>query len=334
MILFSILIFTTNFLNVTILNLTYIFLEGSSQGKSVILFGLMGSILLLYPLFRQDGRIMQKVSAWNPSFRNDGRKYLKYTIILVFMTYLLGSLIEIIIRTKLGVSPFTTFVAMNPSPATTSITHSHVFKSVLGDLISLSGFQVPGNIHTGTSLIHYTSPLSFLVLISFPLTYLFGMISLNKRKDRYKVILAFAVTTSLIGMLDGGLFSTPALVGLSCLLGVYAIKEPFSPRDLLKPSVVIILIVILRLSIGIIGSNTDYHDATILDEKNPINLNGYNITKIEVQGNKTIIRISTENSDKTILSDLVNKSEGKADGIFLSWDIFTWVSSDTSVSEP
>lgn len=262
MILFSILIFSTKFLDQLVLNITYPFLEGSSEGKSVLLFGILGSILLLYPLFNFNGRIMRKISSLNPSFQGNENKYLKLLIIVVLLTYLLGIIIEIVVRLKLGVSIFTTFVAMDPTPASTSITHSHVFKSVLGDLISVSGFHVPSNIHTGSSLIHYTSPLSFIVLISFPLVYLLGLISLNQRKNRYKVILAFAITTSLIGMLDGGLFSTPALIGLSGLLGVYAIKKPFSPRNLLTPSFLIVLLILLRISIGLLGTNTEYHEVT------------------------------------------------------------------------
>ena len=137
MILFSVLIFSTKFLDSLILNLTYIFLEGSSEGKSVLLFGIMGSILLLYPLFNNNGKIMQKISSLNPAFKGNGNMYLKLAIIIVLLTYLIGILIEITFRLKLGVSILTTFVAMDPSPASTSITHSHVFKSVLGDLISL-----------------------------------------------------------------------------------------------------------------------------------------------------------------------------------------------------
>lgn len=331
MILFSILIFSTKFLDLLILNITYPFLEGSSEGKSVLLFGLMGSILLLYPLFNFNGRIMQKISSLNPAFNGNGNRYLKLVIIVVLLTYLIGIIIEIIVRLKLGVSIFTTFVAMDPSPASTSITHSHVFKSVLGDLISLSGFHVPGNIHTGTSLIHYTSPVSFIILISFLLTYLLGLISLNQRKNRYKVILTFAITTSLIGMLDGGLFSTPALIGLSGLLGVYAIKKPFSARDLLKPSFLIVILILLRISIGVIGTNTEYHEITFLDEKSPIDFNGYNVTSIDHIGDKTIIRISTDRSDKAILTDMVRRSEGKVSGIIVSWNIFSWVSKNGTI---
>jgi len=325
MILFSVLIFSTKFLDSIILNITYIFLEGSSEGKSVLLFGIMGSMLLLYPLFNNNGRIMQKISSLSPANGN-GNMYLKLAIVIVLLTYLIGILIEIIFRMKLGVSVLTTFVAMDPSPASTSITHSHVFKSVLGDLISLVGVYVPGNIHTGTALIQYTSPLSLIVLITFPLTYLLGLISMNNRKNRYKVILAFAITTSLIGMLDGGLFSTPALVGLSGLLGIYAIKQPFSARDLLKPSFVIVLLIVLRVFIGIIGTNTEYHEITFLDETSPINLSGYTVISINSVDNKTTIIISSERSDKTILTDMVQRSDGKVSGIILSWNIFSWVS--------
>jgi hypothetical protein len=325
MILFSILIFSTKFLDQLILNLTYPFLEGSSEGKSVILFGIMGSILLLYPLFNFDGIIMQKISSISPKLQKNENYYLKLVIIVVLFTYLIGIMIEIIIRLKLGISLFTTFVAMNPSPASTSITHSHVFKSVLGDLISLSGFHVPSNIHTGSALIHYTSPFSFLLLITFPITYLLGLISLNQRKNRYIVILAFVITTSLIGMLDGGMFSTPALIGLSGLLGIYAIKKPFSLRDLIKPSFIIILLILLRITIGVMGTNTEYHEVTFFDETIPVDLNGYNVTSIEHVGDKTILRISTDQSDKSILIDMVQRSQGKVSGISISWDIFSWI---------
>src|SRR5664280_1920103 len=122
MIVFSILIFSTKFLDQLILNITYPFLEGSSEGKSILLFGIMGSFLLLYPLFHFNGIIMEKISSLNPSFQGNGNKYLKLLIIVVLLTYLLGITIEIIIRLKLGVSIFTTFVAMDPSLASTSIT--------------------------------------------------------------------------------------------------------------------------------------------------------------------------------------------------------------------
>lgn len=325
MLLFSVLLFSTKFLDSTVLKLTYPFLEGSSEGKSVLLFGIMGSLLLLYPLFNCDGRIMRKISGLNSFLACDGQRYLKLLIIIVFFTYIIGIVVEILIRMKFGVSPFTTFVAMNPSPTSTSITHSHVFKSVLGDLIGLTGFHVSGTIHTGSSLINYTSPLSFLILITFPLTYLLGLVSFTHRKYKYKVILAFAVTTSLIGMLDGGLFSTPAIVGIAGILGVYAIKQPFSPKQLIKPSLFVVLMIMLRLSIGILGTHTDYHDITLLDEKSPVDLNGYTLTGVDVVGNETRLKISTDRSDKNILTDMVNRSKGKASGIFMSWNIFSWI---------
>ncbi|MDD3984680.1 MAG: hypothetical protein PHY59_02040 [Methanobacterium sp.] len=325
MILFSIFLFTTRILNHLILNITYPFLEGSSEGKSILFFGIMGSILLLYPLFNLNRYKMQKFINLHPIFKGNTNKYLKLLILIVILTYIVGIIIELIIRSKLGVSIFTTFIAMDPSPTSTSITHSHVFKSVLGDLISILGIHVAGNIHTGSSLIYYTMPISFIILITFPLTYILGLISLNQRKNRYTIILAFAITTTLIGMLDGGLFSTPALIGLSGLLGVLAVKKPFSYKVFLNPSFVIILLIILRLTIGIIGTNIEYHEITFFDEKYPINLEGYSVIDVNYEQNKTIVKISTDRSDKTILAGMVNRSKGNVSGIALSWNIYTWV---------
>ena len=137
MILFSIFLFTTKILNHLILNITYPFLEGSSQGKSILFFGIMGSILLLYPFFNLNRHIIQKITNIHPIFKGNTNKYLKLLIITVFLTYLVGIIIELIIRSKLGISIFTTFIAMDPSPTSTSITHSHVFNSVLGDIINI-----------------------------------------------------------------------------------------------------------------------------------------------------------------------------------------------------
>ena len=213
---------------------------------------------------------------------------------------------------------------MDPSPTSTSITHSHVFKSVLGDLISLSEYMFLAIcIQSSVDTLHI--PPFIHCIINFS-TYIFIRFNIiESTTNRYKLILAFAITTSLIGMLDGGLFSTPALVGLSGLFGVFAIKKPFSLKDLLKPSIFIILLIILRISIGIIGTNIEYHEVTFFDEKIPVDFNGYNVMNIDHVGNETIIKISTDRSDKTILNDMVNRSKGKVSGITLSWNIFSWI---------
>ncbi len=323
MMLFAILLFFTNFLDSTILTLTYPFLEGSSEGKSVILFMVTGSLLLFYPLFNEKGVIAKKISSID-SLKFNKQKYLKYTIIIVLITYLFGILLEIWIRTKFGVSLFTIFVSINHSATSTSIVHSHVMKSVLGYFVSSSGVYVPSHINTGSSLAQYVTPVAFITIIAFPLVYISGIISLNGRRDLHKAILAFALTTSLIGMLDGGIFSAPALVGLSGLLGVYVIKTPFSPRYLIKPGAVIIILIIIRVSIGLIGTNADFHEITVLNPSDNIEISSYEVLSMEKEGSKLIIKVPANINDKDLLLQLISDLRGKSDGFFLSWNLFSW----------
>ena len=46
-----------------------------------------------------------------------------------------------------------------------------------------------------------------------------GLLSTGDRRDFHVAIVIFATATTIIGIIDGGLFSTPALVGLSGILG-------------------------------------------------------------------------------------------------------------------
>lgn len=324
MILFAIFIYTTNLLDHIILNITYPFLEGSSEGKSILLFAVMGSILLFYPLFREEGFIGKNIKKTFPQLSFDSQKYLKITIIIIFITYLFGIFLEIFIRAKFGVSMFTTFVSFGQSVSSTSITHSHMLKSMLGSFIEFLGIHVPSHINTGVSLAQYFSPAAFIIFITLPLAYLTGLISLSHRHDIYKIILAFGITISLIGMMDGGLFSTPALFGLLILLSVYYMKKPFSPKYLTKPVLIVLLLVVLRISIGIIGTNTDYHEITIINPSDDINLNGYDVLSVQKEDNKMIVRVPGNLFDKTLLLSLTNDLKGKCSGFFLSWNIYSW----------
>ncbi|MGZ7159163.1 MAG: hypothetical protein ACXVHR_01650 [Methanobacterium sp.] len=324
MIIFAVFLFATHYLDRIILIITYPLLEGSSEGKSVLLFGLMGSFLLFYPLFKSNGIFGKKISSFSP-LKVEGQKYLKFTIITIFFTYLVGLLIEIWIRIKFGVSLFTIFVSYNSNDfSTTALTHSHVFKSVLGSIIHLMGINISSGINTGSSLLQYTIPLSFIVLITFPLIYIAGIIALSEKRDLYKVILAFALTLSFIGMLDGGLLDFPAWIGLFGLLVIYFIKKPFSPRNLSKPVIIIGLIIILRLSISVFGSNIDYHEITIIDPSENIDLNGYDVLSIQKEGNKMIVKVPGNTFDKSLLLKLIPDLKGKCSGFFLSWNAYSW----------
>jgi hypothetical protein len=357
MILFAIFIYATNLLDHVILSITYPFLEGSSEGKSVILFAVMGSMLLFYPLFRQEGFIGKNVTKIFPQLSFESQKYLKITIIIIFITYLFGIFLEIWIRAKFGVSLFTMFVSFGPDASSTSINHSHVLKSVLGAFVEFIGIHTPSQINTGVSLAQYFSPVAFAIFIAFPLVYLTGLTSLSRRDDLYKIILAFGITVSLIGMLDGGLFSTPALFGLLILLSVFYIKKPFKPKylskiqsqqkqsfcgvkikdfdrifgaqnpkfcKLSKPVLIVLLLVIIRFSISLIGTNTEYHEITIIDPSENIDLNGYDVLSVQKEGNKMIVKVPGNTNDKVLLLKLIPDLKGKCSGFFLSWNAYSW----------
>lgn len=327
MIMFAVVLAVTNFLDKIILDITYHFLEGSSQGKSIILFSVMGSLLLLYPLFNLEGIIGKRISSINNLLKYEGKKYLKFTIITIFFTYIFGLLIEVLIRIKLGVPILTTFIAYNSnSYSSSAVAHSHVFKSVLGFIIQSLGIHINTGVNAGVPLIPYTIPLALIVLVTWPLIYIAGIISVsNQEKNLYKIILAFVLTLSLIGILDGGLFSTPAIIGLAGLLGIYFIKKPFSARNLLKPSVIIIFLIILRFSLGLLGTNTEIHEITIINPADNIDLQGYDVLNVQKEQNKTIITVPGNINDKVLLTELTKSLKSKCSGFFLSWNILSYV---------
>ena len=321
MIIFGIIILKTGFLNNTLMMVLWPVLSGSSDGKAVLLFCIMGSILLINSIIINSTKIQNK-----PFMKDlDGKKYLKWTIIIVLFTYAVGIIIELWLRFRFGVSPFTTFIAVTPTETSTSITHTHVFKSVLGYTISTLGIHVPANIHTGSSLIKYVYPFPLIIIVTFPLVYITGLLSLNSRRGAHKLILAFAVTLALISMVDGGLFSQPAMIALGGLLVIYFLKKPFSVKNFIKPAVIIILIILAGFAIEIAGSNTHYHDVTVVNQVEPLDLVGYNATVTESNGNTTVFRMYSNMTDKEIFSSLSKSFEGKSGGFFVSWNLFSYL---------
>ena len=326
-ILFAVVLAVTNFLDNIILALTYPFLEGSSQGKSIILFTVIGSLLLLYPLFNVNGYIGKKISSLSPFLKIEDKKYLKIAIILAFITFVYGLCIEVLIRIKLGIPILTTFLAYNSHGySSTSITHSHVFKSVLGFIIHSFGIHISSGVNAGVPLIPYTIPLALIVLITWPLIYLTGLIALsNTKRELYKLILVFSITLTLIGILDGGLFSPPALIGLSGMLGIFFLKEKFSFRALLTPSLIIIFLIILRVSIGLLGTSTEYHEITVINPTENINLQGYDVLSVQKEGNKTIIKVPGNINNQILLLKLIPALKGKCTAFALSWNILSYI---------
>lgn len=170
----------------------------------------------------------------------------------------------------------------------------------------------------------YVPQFALIIFAVFPMVYFLGILSLDNRIDIQRFILVFALSKSLIGMLDGGIFSAPALVGLSGLLGGYAIKKPFSPRNLLRPSYFIILLLIIRILLGLIGSNPDVYVVTVIGGNGEIDIPGLNVIDEKVVGEKTIITISSDLNELTFLNQIFNLLKDKYSIFFVSWNFYSF----------
>ncbi len=305
-VIIGIILFISDIIDSLIALRTHIFLMGSSEGKDIIFFLVMGTMLILSPYLKGD---------------RDKNFYLLIAIILTISSYLIEIIAEFMIRAKMGVSPFTTFVTLNP-PATTSIIHSHLFKASLSPL---TGLVVPTHIHTASSLKSHT-PLFLLpwLLVILPLIYILGLLSMGDRRDFHKLILIFAMTTTIIGIIDGGIFSTPAMVGLSGMLGIRALKVPFSPKNLINPSMIIASLIILRVIIGVMLSTPEYYEVTLLQPKN-IELDDLKVLSTEKIDNRMIIRFSPDYNEITLINQLIKTLDGKCQSFFITWNFYSFI---------
>ena len=160
LIILSILLLVSNNLTNYIRPITSIFLMGSSKGKDIIFFGVFGSLLLLSPIF--SNKLLENIEFFN-SKNWTSKDFLKASLYLSVLTYLLAILLEIMLRLNFNVPIDTIFVSMDGTNInTTSILHSHLFKSIIGQIIVLI-MNVPSDIHTGISLLEYTPVLSYLI---------------------------------------------------------------------------------------------------------------------------------------------------------------------------
>lgn len=168
LILFSVILFLTNTLNIIVRPITHIFLMGSSQGKDILFFGLIGIFLILSQLYKSRF-IIKHLKFINIETQN---KYLKIAIILAILILILGIILEIVMRYYLNIKMNTIFVSMNPTMASTSILHSHIYKSVFGTIItSLIGIFIPMGINTGSSLYQYIPNITNYIILLIPICY-------------------------------------------------------------------------------------------------------------------------------------------------------------------
>ncbi len=323
LLIIGLIIVFTDLITPIIRPFTYTFLMGSSKGKDILFFFLMGSMLLISPLFSTKSYLYKKINTFNFFKSWNKNDFLKMVIILVLVTYAMGIIIEIWLRLNFDVSLFTTFVALEPHPNSTSILHSHVFKGAISPIFS-SLVSFNSNIYTGESLIQYLPAVVGIIFLSVPLVYLGGLFSLGDRRDSQKAILIFALATSIIGMIDGGLLSTPGLVGLAGILGISAIKVPFNLKNLFTPALIIALLVILRVFLGLFLSVPDYYEVTVLGVSDDIELAGYEVLSSRTVNDKTIFKLNSNYNELELLNNLTLNLKGKAEGFFISWNFYSF----------
>jgi hypothetical protein len=323
LIILGLFVYVTSPLDQVVMMITWPLLSGSSEGKAVLLMVLMGSFLLLNSLINTWGvltPIKENITTYSP----DGKKFFKWTMIIILLTCVVGVLIEFYIRLKYGVSPLTIFVSTNPTSTSTSPMHTHVFKSVFGHLADSMGGLLPEHVHTGGSLYPDVIPWAYFILITLPLACVTGLFSLDERKPVQRVLMALALTSALIGMVDGGLYSQPLVFGLGRLILIYFVRMHFQFKQLIIHILVMGLIVLSGVGLELAGNNSSYREITVINQYEPVDLSDYNILSTQKEGNRTVIRMDTSVSDKQTLESLFVTYQGRADGFFMTWDFFSY----------
>lgn len=213
LIIFACLLYFTSFLDMFIRPFFQIILMGSSKGKDVLFFGIFGLFLILSRFSEK-----HKFNILNKS----NKFYLKLTLSLLIIIGLIGIVTEIYIRLVLNLPINSTFIVVNPSMTSTSIMHSHVFKSIFGYIVSSIIHHIPNGIHVGNSLEHYIPDIVKFSFILMVILFITMIKACENRCTLNRIFTVFFFTCGIIGIMDGGLFSTPGVGGIfGCLVIIY-----------------------------------------------------------------------------------------------------------------
>ena len=337
LILFAVVIFITDFLNPLIRPITYLFLMGSSKGKDIIFFGLFGLFIILSQLVNRD---------------IDSKKYLKISIILGSILLISGIVLEVIFRLNLGIGINTVFCSMSNSMSSTSILHTHLLKSILGEVISqIIDPSVGSGINTGVGLYEFIPKSSFLVMILFPILFITIVLSLQKRSWPVQLLISFFASCLFIGALDGGLFATPSMLGIFGLFLVYrndyylnlGFGILFTDSKLIKkneknkafyykfprrkyfytrflPYIIIFLLIFLRIGVGMAGSEVDYYTVEIKDIGDNVDFGDIPIKHI----NNTIYHVNSSYNEIKLINDLKVALNNSCEYYTVSWNTYSY----------
>lgn len=322
LILFGFLILFTNYVDSFVTQLLWPLLEGSSEGKTVLFLWMLGATIIFTSFIRENNFLREKLY----KDKNQHLKYLKIAIILLIISALIGLLIEAYIRYSFEVSFFTILTSMNQTTSTTSPMHSHAFKSVIG---ILANYFVPSHVNTGSSILQYVMPYALIIVIIWPIIYISGLLGLSDMRDLHRSIAILALCIALIGLIDGGIFSQPFLIGFGLLLLVYFSNGKISIKYFVNPIVIMGFILLLGILIEVGGSDTTCHTLTVINQTEEIDMTEFNVTNIEVDGDKTIYTLNCTTPDKTLIKQVFAKFKDKSDLTFMSWNFYSYLDNPT-----
>ena len=331
-------------------------LMGSSKGKDILFFVLFGITIMLSTLGDNERIHNYFNNLPIPNRLKDKEFYLKLSLFLFLFTVIAGLIAELYLRRTLGISWNTILVIMNPSLTSTSILHSHLYKAIFGIIIGGILTYIPAGIHTGSSLSAYAPSIIYLLFILIPITYVAMILSLQRHKILTRIFLAFTSTIGIIGLIDGGLFGTPAVGGIyGMLIMMYnkgildgisdyltekekrnGIKKAFhedwimkrSAKKYLKlaiPHVALVLIILLRFSIAFYGASPDSYELNICAPHDIDGLDQYDTLNATESEGKSTVYLSNEYNEMELLNNLALSLEGKCDWYSLSWNIYSYL---------
>ena len=340
------LIFMTDILNPVIRPVTYLFLMGSSKGKDIMFFGLLG-LFLIIPQF-----IGKELSS---------EKYLKISMVIGGILLICGIILEVIFRLQTGIKLNSVFCAMSDTMSSTSILHTHLLKSILGAVITqIIGPFVQSDINTGVGLYSYVPGFGFLVILLIPVLFATLILAIRNRPWFTSLLLSFFSSCLIIGAIDGGLFGTPALVGI---LGLYLIyrngfylnyiiysilgdEKSLAKNEEIQPVYrnrgfsewrylinrfliwfVVIGIVILRFTVAFAGAEPDYYTVDVANPAEDIDLGNVSVKVIDniTSPNKITFHIDPNYNEMELINDLKVPLKGSCEYYTVSWNIFSYL---------
>lgn len=322
LIILGIIILVTDFIDSFVTSLLWPLLEGSSEGKTVMFLSMIGIILIITSLINQNTQLKNYLYKSN----DDHLKYLAIVVIMLLICAGIGLVIEFYIRQQLGISFFTILTSLDPNTSTTSPMHSHAYKSILG---YLSNSFVPSHINTSTSILKYVLPYALIVVPVWIVAFIMGIIGLADMRTLHKSISIIALTLALIGILDGGLFSQPFLIGIGFLLLMYFSNGKIGIKYFIKPVVIMGYILLIGMIIEVGGSDTNYHTLSVINQTEPVDMSQYNVTNVDINGDITTYTLATKTPDKQLIQEVFASFKGKADVTFMTWNFYSYFDNPT-----